>query len=150
MPDIQFVEYVKTLKPEDWQRQVTSKWVVKDVVAHMIGWDRGDVDAIQTIWATKQPPAWKLSGWGKPGDDAYNARWVEYYKHYSPEELVLEWEKWQQEVALLMASIGEEHLQSRPDLFDWLFEGVYDDRKDTTPGHYKHHYNQIRNVVERK
>lgn len=150
MPDARFINYLKTLQPEDWQKQITSEWTVKDVVAHMIGWDRGDVDAVKIIWQNKQSPAWKLSGWGKAEDDAYNAKWVEYYKDFTSEQLILEWDKWQVEVMGLIESIGEENMKARPDLFDWLFEGVGDDRKDTTPGHYKHHYNQIRKVVEDK
>lgn len=148
MPDIQFIKYLKTLPAEDWEKKVTADWDVKNVVAHMIGWDRGDVDAIKTICETKQPPSWKLSGWGKADDDAYNAKWIEYYKDYTPTELIIEWEKWQAEVRALVNFYGEENLRARSDLFDWLFEGVEDNRKDSTPGHYKHHYNQLKQVLE--
>ncbi len=144
MPDIRFVEYLKTLKPEDWGKKATSKWTVKDVVAHMVGWERHDVEVIKNSWETKTPPWWK----SKNEDDAFNAKWVEYYKDYKPEELVTEWEKWQDAVSNVIANIGSENLRARPDLFDWLFEGVDDNRTNGKPSHYKHHYNQVKQIVE--
>ena len=43
MSELDFVSYLKILKPEDWHKKVNDKWTVKDVVAHMIGWEKGDV-----------------------------------------------------------------------------------------------------------
>src|SRR6185369_13130857 len=144
MPDPDFISYLKTLKPEDWNKMATSKWTVKDVVAHMVGWERGDVEAIKTSWETKQQPWWKI----KPDDDAFNAKWVAYYKDYTPEQLITEWEMWQNRVGQEIDRIGYKNLQSRPDLFAWLFEGTEDDRGDGTESHYKHHYNQIKKAIE--
>lgn len=59
MSDPDFIAFLKTLKPENWGKMATSKWTVKDVVAHMVGWERGDVEAIKTSWETKEQPWWK-------------------------------------------------------------------------------------------
>ncbi len=148
MPDIRFIDFLRTLQPEDWAVKVNANWTVKDLVAHMIGWDRSDVDAIKDTWKTKTPPTWMdKSLWGKKQDDEFNAKWVKYYENYSPEELLTEWEYWQSEVQKLVEEYGETEMKSFPGLFDWLFEGIAEDRQDSTPGHYKHHYLQLRKVL---
>jgi hypothetical protein len=144
MPDPDFIAYLKTLKPEDWDKKATSKWTVKDVIAHMVGWERGDVETIKNSWETKTVPWWKI----KNDDDAFNAEWVAYYKDYTSQQLIAEWEKWQNAVTEQIEKIGYENLQTRPDLFDWLFEGIDDTRSDGKESHYMHHYLQIKKVVE--
>ena len=144
MPDSNFISYLKTLKPEDWSKMVTSKWAVKDVVAHMIGWEKGDVEVIRQTWETKKWPWWFESS---DGYDDYNAKFVEFYKNYMPEQLITEWEMWQQKVQEEINKIGEENLKTRPDLFSWLFEGIEDTRSTGTDSHYKHHYLQIKKAL---
>ena len=67
---------------------------MKDVVAHMVGWERGDVEEIKRIWETKTPPWWK----NDPNYDEFNYKWVGFYKDYTPEQLIAEWEMWQRKV----------------------------------------------------
>lgn len=134
-----FISYLKTLKPEDWNTMVTSKWTVKDVVAHMVGWEKGDPDAIQKAWTTKQPPWWM----GFDNYDEFNQKAVEEYKHFSPAQLIQEWEKWQAHIQHEIERFGEGNLRSRPDLFGWLF----DEGEDS---HYNHHYKQIKEALQKQ
>lgn len=136
--DIDFISYLKTLKPEDWKRRVNNKWTVKDVVAHMVGWERGDPEAIYKAWKTKKPPWWMETD----DYDDFNRENVENYKNYTPEQLINEWERWQNFLQREMDKVGEENLRSRPDLFGWLFE-------EGEGSHYEHHFKQIREVVEK-
>ena len=62
MKKADFISYLKTLKPEDWNKKVTDKWKVKDVVAHLIGWERDDTKIIRSIWETKESPGLPDSG----------------------------------------------------------------------------------------
>ena len=124
----------------------TTKWTVKDVVAHMVGWERGDAETIKQCWETKNQPWWK--GVDKSSDDAFNAKWVEFYKDYTPEQLIIEWETWQCKVREIISQIGEQNLKTRMDLFAWLFEGVDDNRSDGKSSHYKHHYQQIKEALD--
>ena len=142
--DSQFTTYLKTLKPEDWNVKVTSKWTVKDVVAHMIGWEKGDVTVIKDIWKTKEKPWWKST---KDYDD-FNDKSVKYYKDDTPGQLVAEWESWQKKVREEVDNIGLENLMARPDLFDWLFEGTAE-LDGSNDSHYKHHYKQIKDAIEK-
>lgn len=134
---IDFIAYLKTLQPEDWDKKVNKNWTVKDVVAHMVGWEKGDVDVIRTAWETKQAP-WFMN---TDDYDEFNRKAVEYYKDYSSNELIEEWEKWQQRVQDEIDSIGEDNLRSRMDLFGWLF-------KTGDGSHYDEHYKQIKTTVE--
>src|SRR5258708_7708676 len=143
MPDPDFISYLKTLKPEDWNKMVTSKWTVKDVVAHMVGGEKGDVEALKKCWETKTPPWWKIQN----DDDAFNAKAVEFYKNSTREKLVAEWERWQRKVQEEIGRIGKKNLKTRKDLFEWLFEGGEDDRGGENASHYKHHYIQIKKAL---
>ena len=53
---LDFISYIKTLKPVDLNKQVSDKWTVKDVVAHMIGWEKEDTKVIGLTWKTKKRP----------------------------------------------------------------------------------------------
>ena len=143
MPDLRFISYLKTLQHDDWDKMATSQWTIKDVVAHMIGWERSDVDVIKKSWETKTPPWWKT----KDEDDAFNAKWVAYYKNYSPAQLIGEWEMWQGKVNEEINKIGAQNLKNHPELFDWLFEGLDDNRSNGKESHYKHHFNQIKKAL---
>lgn len=131
-----FISYLKTLKPEDWQKPVTDKWTVRDVVAHMVGWEKGDPDAISKAWETKQPPWWMTTD----DYDKFNQQNVEYYKDFTSEQLISEWQKWQAHIDKEVAKIGEAKLRARPDLFSWVF----DEGEDS---HYNHHFKQIREAL---
>lgn len=140
-----FISYLKTLNPEDWGVKVNKNWTVKDVVAHMVGWERGDLEEIRKIWETKTPPWWKTN----PNYDEFNAKWVEFYKNYTPQKLIAEWEMWQKKVSEEVSRIGYSNIKSRPDLFDWLIED--EDGKNYTldedGSHYAHHLKQIRKAL---
>jgi len=137
MSETDFIAYLKTLKPEDWDKKVTDQWAVKDVVAHMVGWEKEAARIIKSIWEKKKIP------WFYKTDDYdnFNKKAVEYYKEYKPNELIEEWEKWQSKVDKEISRIGEDKLRARPDLFGWLFE-------EGSNSHANEHYQQIKNVIE--
>lgn len=84
MQELDFISYLKTLKPEDWSKKATDKWTVKDVVAHMVGWEKAVTKIVKSVWETKQEP------WFMETDnyDEFNAKMIEYYKNYSPNQLL--------------------------------------------------------------
>lgn len=138
-----FLEYLKNLNHEDWDKQVTEKWTVKDVVAHMVGWERGDVEEIRRIWETKSPPWWK----NNPNYDEFNDKWISFYKNYSPEELIAEWEMWQKKVEEEVDKIGYENIKARTDLFDWLLQDGGEYTLNEGGSHYDHHLKQIKEAL---
>jgi len=135
--ETRFITLIKSLKPEDWNKKATEKWSVKDVVAHMVGWEREDSDVIRLTWENKERP------WFMKTEDynEFNKKWVEYYRNYTSQELIQELETWQKTVQAEIDSIGEENLKTRLDLFKWLFN-------DGEDNHYNHHYRQIMAATE--
>jgi hypothetical protein len=131
-----FIDYLKQLKAEDWNKMATEKWTVKDVVAHMVGWEKDDPETIKKIWKTRQAP-WFM----KTDDyDNFNQKAVEFYKNYTPSQLIEEFEKWQNVTQKQIDLIGEEKLRAYPELFGWLFD-------ETDNSHCNHHLRQIKNVL---
>ena len=91
MRKIDFIDYLKQLKVGDWSKMATEKWTVKDVVAHMVGWEKDSPGTIKKTWETRQTP-WFM----KIDDyDDFNRKVVEFYKNYTPNQLIEEFEKWQ-------------------------------------------------------
>jgi hypothetical protein len=131
-----FIEFCKKLKLEDWNKKVTDKWTVRDVVAHMVGWEKEDAKIILEIWKNKEPP-WFMR---TESYDEFNQKALDFYKNFSGEELVKEWERLCIEVEKEIKKIGEEKMRDRPDLFEWLFYGGED-------SHYNFHFKQIKNIV---
>jgi hypothetical protein len=97
-----FIAYLKTLKPEDWHKKVDDGRTVKEVVAHMVGWEKEDTKIIRSAWATKKRP-WFYE---TEDFDDFNKKSIEYYKDYEPAELISEWEKWQKKVKEEINRIG--------------------------------------------
>lgn len=131
-----FILLLKSLKPEDWEIKVNENWTVKDVVAHMVGWEKEDARIIEDVWKSKKRP-WFYE---TENYDEFNQKYINYYRDFTPEELIAEWEKYQREVDLEIKKIGEENLRARPDLFGWLFD-------ESEGSHHNYHYQQIKNIV---
>lgn len=134
------ISYLKTLNIEDWNLKVTSKWTVKDVVAHLVGWEKRCSQLISPIWENKRRDDWLDKN--EEFDD-FNKKAVEYYRNYTPEELISEFKKWQNAVQIKIDKIGEKNLKTRMDLFDWLFE-------ESEDSHYNHHLRQIKKTTGNK
>lgn len=131
-----FIDFLKKLKPEDWEKPVTDKWSVKDVVAHLVGWEKESVRELKRIWGTDQV-AWFVKDTNYKD---FNDKTVAEFSHYSPNELFGEWEKWQAELDSLVEKIGEDKIRQAPDM-DWVFDEGED-------GHCLYHYKQIENCLK--
>jgi len=144
-----FISYLKTLNPEDWDKKATDKWTVKNVVAYMVAWKRRDAEIIPIFWETQKKEPWMST---REEWDKFNAKWVEFYKDYTPDKLISEWELWQKKVTEEIDKIGYSNIKSRPDLFDWLLEDGEGSSNVFTMNeggsHHEHHYRQIKKAVE--
>ena len=133
---MEFMTYLKTLNPEDWNVKVTDKWTVKNIVAHMIGWEKGFIDVVQAFMRNeKQPWFYDMDQW-----DKFNEQSIDFYKNYSSADLLAEWEKWQRELRKIIDEFGEERLRAHPKLVKWIFDESQD-------SHYNEHLNQIKQAL---
>jgi predicted restriction endonuclease len=144
MPD--FITYLKTLKSDDWNKMATSQWTVKDVVAHMVGWERRDAEVIPIFWKTKKREPWMST---RAEWDEFNRKEVERYTNYAPQQLLDEWQMWQKKVKEEIDKIGYDNIKSRSDLFDWILEDEGHYTLNEGGSHYEHHYEQIKNAVQK-
>lgn len=133
-----FLDYCKNLKPEDWEVIATSKWTVKEVVAHLVGWEKEAVKTFKESWTSGVKP------WFMVTDDYedFNTKVIEEYKSFSPEELLTEWKKWQDELDRLVKEVGEEKVNARYKEFGWVMDLGEE-------SHYDHHLKQIKKALER-
>ena len=102
----------------------------------MVGWEKEVVKELKRIWETGER-AWFLE---KDDYDEFNKKSVEFYKNYSPEKLISEWEMWQKALAEEIKSIGGENIRKRP-YMKWVFD-------EGENSHHGHHYEQIKKVIE--
>lgn len=133
-----FTTYLRSLTLDDWSHKVTDLWDVKDVLAHLVGWEEADPEIIKKTWKTKQPPWWDLTD----QFDEFNQKQIDRYRDFSPEQLLIEFEKNRTNVRSVIQEIGEEQLRTRLDLFGWLFD-------DSKQSHIAHHFSQIKSVLKK-
>jgi hypothetical protein len=132
------VAFCKNLKPQDWNVQVTKNWTVKDIVSHLVGWEKEVARELPRVWESGQQP-WFMSTENYEG---FNGETYEYYKDYSPEELISEFQKWENYLDVSIKNIGEENLRKHPHM-DWVFD-------EGDEPHFEHHIDQIRKALDLK
>lgn len=136
-PIMNFLSYCESLTPEDWKKLVNETWTVRDVIAHIVGWEKEAYYELLKAWQSKKEP-WFLT---TEDYSDFNRRSVEEYKSFSPRQLLQEWRTWQEKLDKAIFAIGESNLRSEPELFSWVFD-------EGEGSHYKHHFEQIRRAVE--
>lgn len=137
-----FLGYCRQLKGDDWNKMVNQKWTVKDVVAHMAAWEKECAKELSKAWATKEKPWFlKTHNW-----DEFNERSYNFYKDYTPEQLLEEWEKWQKELNREIEQIGKAKLKQYPAMFNWAFD-EWEIDEDHNPSHKDYHWKKVKKVL---
>lgn len=142
MSDDSIYDYLGNLREEQWNIKVDSNWTVKDILAHLVGWENECTKQIPIIWQTKEKP------WFVKTNDyaAFNKKSIEEYKNFSPRQLLDEWYEWREELEKAAKKIGEGEMKAEKELFAWYFEGT--DFDETGVDHYTEHLNQIKKVLK--
>lgn len=130
------LDFFKSLKPEDWDKPVTEKWKVKDVLSHLVGWNKEVLRDFREVLKTGEEP------WFATTEDygEFNDKIFEEYKNESPEQLLSQMERWERELGEEIEKAGEAELRKRPDM-EWLF----DEGEDS---HSAHHIAQVKKALE--
>ena len=99
----QFMRTIRALSPEQF-RQSMNGWAPRDVVAHLIGWNRTAIEISGSILNDETPEALV-----DPGEDFcdVNAAFVKQYASTDMIELLRELELSYQELARYLYTIGE-------------------------------------------
>ena len=128
----EYNQILGSLKPKQWEIEVVPKRNVRDIIAHMVGWEKEAVEQLK-----------------KPKDDSYSMGIKDYqkfndiavrrYKILSTKELMNEWEKWQKLLDEEIIKSDRETLDKKSQLFDWIIDG-----KESN--HYECHLIQLRKL----
>ncbi len=136
MTEREIITYLNKLPSDSWGLLATSKWKVKDVAAHMIGWTELDVISLERIDETEILP------WREKGFDVnkYNDQSVQKYTTTKPDELIDIWIKLLDKREDLVENVGKEKIKKDRELYYYLFE-------NGNSKHTFHHYQQIQKAL---
>ena len=129
------ISFFKNLKPEDWEKPVTELWKVKDVLAHLVGWEREIAQELPKAWENSGDP-WFM---GTDNFNNFNAEIYEEYKDFSPAQLLAELKEWQNALDEEIERIGEDDIRNS-NYSEWVFD-------EGREPHFEHHINQVRQVL---
>ncbi len=136
--DDDFYRLLESLTDNEWNTRVDDMWTVKNVVAHLVGWEEELSKLLPQIWKNQEKPWFtETNNW-----DELNEKSTDKFKGFTPRQLLDEWYKWQGKLMKEAEKIGENNMRSRPDLFGWWFE-------EGEESHYQTHYKQIRKALNK-
>lgn len=140
-----FVAYVDSLRltdDEKWTAPIAEgKWSVRDIVAHMMLWDRYFLEgAIQPIADQKEITTSELDF------DEFNKRAVDYAKTKSKEEIIGEAIKYRREILSLLKSFTNENFMKAHEDADGNPFTIHQYVNDFI-WHDQHHIGQMKNVM---
>lgn len=131
-----FYILLESLNDKEWNIKVDERWTIKDIVAHLVGWEEEVNKQIPEVWKTKKEP------WFVKADsyDDFNKASIKKFSKLPPKKLLTKWYKIQNHLLLEIKKIGEDKLKAEPRLFHWVFDEGAD-------SHYFEHYKQIKTAL---
>ncbi|MCX6813255.1 MAG: hypothetical protein NTV77_02075 [Candidatus Azambacteria bacterium] len=130
------ITFFRDIKESDWDVPITKKWRVKDVLSHLVGWERECAQELPKVFETGNEPWFMLTD----DYDDFNERIFQEFKNCSSEALISELEKWQGALEKEIQTIGEERIRQRPHM-DWVFD-------EGDEPHFEHHIKQIKKALK--
>ena len=85
----ELAKFLSRLSDKEWQVKVTDKWNVREVLAHIVGWEKENVKVLSDFLKKGKKDPWHQN----EDYEQFNDGEVEFYKNYSSKELLKEWEK---------------------------------------------------------
>lgn len=114
----------------------TSTKTVKDVLAHLVGWQREVVVEFEKSLRGEEP--WFIS---ITNYDDFNGRIDKEFKTVSTKVLLKEFRKWDQILEQRISELGEDVLRRRKEA-EWVFDEGDD-------GHFLEHLNQMKQAIKK-
>jgi hypothetical protein len=133
--NVEIIEFCQKLDRSDWAKMATKSQTVKDIFAHLVGWQREVVLELRKTWNSKKQPWFGLTS----DYDDFNARIRNEFNATKPEDLITEFKRWDLALDQEINEIGENQLRAKPEA-DW----VMDEGEDS---HFLNHFLQIKKAV---
>lgn len=121
----------------DSNREIYPTWKVKELIAHLAGWDDATIEAL-TAFLEDRPPSIEIV----QGIDVYNAQSVETRKQLPYERVIHEWRAARVQVKTLLRQIPPESLDIEF-TFPWGGRGTVIDLTDIFIHHETTHAQEI-------
>lgn len=99
---------IGALEHVDESIEIYPAWTAKEVIAHLVGWDKVSSDSLSSFIQGGIPDKVALDG-----DDAFNNASVQTYAGLSFEETVQEWEKERQRLLEMLIALSDEQLDEK-------------------------------------
>jgi hypothetical protein len=103
-----FERMLETLEQADETIEIYPSWTVKEIIAHLIGWDKVSSDSLSSFIQGGTPDKVSLNG-----VDAFNAEAVEALADLSLEETIQEWEKERQVLLDILTAFTDKQLETK-------------------------------------
>ncbi len=131
----EFIDYLQELNEERWQVKIDDTKTVKNVIAHLVGWERECAKTLPKVWDKKIMP------WFMKTDDynEFNQKNMYEFRELSADELLREWQKWQKVFNNEINKIGIGKIRKAKG-----FEWVLDEGNDS---HYLEHFREIKESI---
>lgn len=130
------INFFKNIKDLDWNIFVNKKWKVKDVLAHLVGWEREVTKELLNVFE-KERKAWFVltDDYSKFNNEIYKE-----FKNYSPKNLLTEYIKWEDILSKNIKKMGEEKIRKRKDM-TWVFD-------EGENSHFEYHIKQVKDAFK--
>ncbi len=125
----------------DRHQEVYPGWTIKQVLAHIAGWDDATIASLQAHISGEEP--------GVPaalGIDHYNAQSVATRAALTYDQVVGEWELAREQLKAIIRQMSEEKFR-QPLLFPWGRTGTVESLVTLFAGHEQEHVAEIRQRI---
>jgi len=141
------IDLVSSLPPEELDEVFLGSWSVKDLLAHLIGWDYWNLKAVKEILAGKLPSFYSHYD---PDWVSFNTQLVKKYKKENLEELLSSLKESHQKLISFLRTIPSEELNKDKGL-RWKNNKVtITNELQPEIDDEKIHYKQIKNWKKKK
>lgn len=137
-----FERAIETLDHVDGKIEIYPSWTVKEIIAHLIGWDKAATDSLTSFIQGGVPDVVSING-----VDAYNDESVAQYSGLSLAELVQEWENERQRLLDTMTALEEKQLKAKI-TYPWGGEDTISRMLVFLANHDTAHTNDIITVIQ--
>jgi len=125
----------------DPEREVYPGWTIKEVLAHVAGWDDAAMSSLRAHARGEIPQALAVEG-----INAYNATTVSTREALNLDQIVQEWEFSRRELKAVIQEMPDGQLDT-PMLFPWGGRGTTAQLVDIFAGHERSHAAEIRKML---
>lgn len=132
------LDMAASLSPKAQDEEFLGEWSVRDMLAHLVGWDYTNLEAVKEILAGQKPSF--LEHYDRDWV-SYNARLVEEYKREDSRELVASVEESHQQLITFLQSVPADEYVKKPRIVSLLNTETEDE---------KEHYRQVEEFAERQ